>query len=78
MTTGPLEARMAAHRTALPERPRVGLVLRSDNAAVLEKILHGILTLRGHRHDEASGSEWFVTNPEEIEAIYDAIMGAHA
>lgn len=74
MTTGPLESRMATHRTALPEDPRVELVIRSNNGALLEKIIHGVLTLRGHRCDGTGGTEWFSTNCFEIEQIYYAVV----
>jgi T5orf172 domain len=73
MTTGPLEDRMAAHRTALPDAPKVAVIIRTENAALLEKVLHGILTLRGHRYDASGGSEWFTTNPQEVVDLYEWI-----
>jgi hypothetical protein len=70
MTTTSVAVRMAAHRTALPEAPELALVVRSENSALLEKVVHGVLTLRGLRSDESGGSEWFITNPRELAAIY--------
>ena len=49
MTTRDLSIRLAALGTALPEVPAV-LIFRTDNAPVLEKVFHNILTLRGRRH----------------------------
>ncbi|GAA4937955.1 GIY-YIG nuclease family protein [Actinomycetospora succinea] len=78
MTTGQLDKRMETHRTALPESPRVPLVIRHENAAVLERVLHGILLLRGHALDSVATSEWFLTNPDELEGIYRFVMGQDA
>ena len=75
MTTTSVGVRMAAHRTALPEGPVLTLVVRTDNAAILERVIHGILTLRGLRSDESGGSEWFMTNAEELRAIHEFAVG---
>lgn len=74
MTTTSVEVRMAAHRTALPEPPVVGLVIRTENAALAEKVIHGVLTLRGRRLDDSGGSEWFVTSPEEIASVWRRVV----
>lgn len=75
MTAGQLSSRMESHRTALPEAPRLALVIETDYAATLEKIIHGVLTLRGKRTPGTGGTEWFTTTPQEIEAIYHAALG---
>jgi hypothetical protein len=54
--------------TAMPEAPSVALLVRTDDAFTLEKALHHILKLRGKSID-APGTEWFVTNPAEVEEI---------
>lgn len=76
MTTGELRHRMAQHATGAPEAPTVALVIRTDNAALLEKTVHGVLTYRGRRDDPSGGSEWFVSNPGEILEIYRSIGGS--
>lgn len=76
MTTSSVAIRMATHQTALPEIPCVALVINCDNAALLEKVLHGVLTLRGQRSDEAGGSEWFITNIDELVDIFEQVVGA--
>ena len=68
--TGSVAARLDAHRTALPEAPVLAVRLRVDNASTVERVIHGVLALRGLRSDQAGGSEWYVTNPAEIESIY--------
>ncbi len=75
MTTTSVAVRMAAHRTALPEAPRLGLIVRTDNAALLENVIHGVLSMRGARSEESGGSEWFVTNLDEVVAIYQFAVG---
>ena len=74
MTTTSVSQRMAAHQTALPESPRLGLVIRTDSAGLLEKIIQGVLTLRGRRSEAAGGSEWFITTIDEIRDIYETIL----
>lgn len=75
MTTTSVAVRMAAHRTALPEFPQLGLLVRTTDAALLEKVIHGILSLRGAQTEESGGSEWFNTNLEELISIYRFVEG---
>ena len=70
MTTTSVQQRVASHQTALPEIPEMAILIRSDNAALLERVIHGILTMRGRRMDESAGSEWFSTNEIELIDIY--------
>jgi hypothetical protein len=72
-TVDPLGRVIAQAGTALPERPRVALVIRTNQAAVLETAIHAVLTLRGRKAQSAVGSEWFLTNADEVEAIADWI-----
>lgn len=44
-------------RTALPEEPEVGLIIKCDDASVLEKALHRILRLEDKCLEQAPGSE---------------------
>jgi hypothetical protein len=75
MSAGQLSARLEAHRTALPEAPHLALLIETDNAATLEKVIHGVLTLRGKRSEGTGGAEWFTTTPDEIEEIYRSTLG---
>lgn len=72
-TTGPLAARLASFSTALPERPRMAVVIRTHDASLLEKALQTVLSYRGRWLSEAAGSEWYATNPDEIVHLYDLI-----
>ncbi len=60
--------------TAMPEAPTVALIVKTDQAYPLEKALHYILVLRGKGAD-SPGTEWFITNPGEIEEIVRWITG---
>jgi len=65
----PLTRVLSQASTALPERPHIALVVRTQHPGAWESALHGILTLRGLRVEEIPGSEWFLTSPEEVLAI---------
>jgi Meiotically up-regulated gene 113 len=52
--------------TALPERPIIALVYRTDFPLEWERILHSVLTVRGVRMQSSPGSEWFVTSPDVV------------
>jgi hypothetical protein len=70
-TTGPLPARLRAYSTALPERPRVAVLIHTNRASTLELALHYVLRYRGQSHEEAGGNEWFMTTPDEIAFLYE-------
>jgi hypothetical protein len=70
MTTTHVTSRMSAHIAALPEVPALGLVIRTDHGTTLERVIHGVLTLRGRRLEDSGGSEWFLTNLDELRDIY--------
>ncbi len=55
--------------TALPEKPHIALVIRNDHPEMVEKIIHNILYLKGKAVDDCIGSEWYMTNPKEVEQI---------
>ena len=55
--------------TALPEAPVIAFTWKMENADQAERALHGILSVMGRSSNQALGSEWFLTNPEELEAL---------
>lgn len=70
MTTGSVESRINDQiGTALPERPQILIAHETDDAALLERVIHGIFELRGQRIDDAVGTEWFDTNADEVRSI---------
>jgi hypothetical protein len=60
---------LAQAATALPEKPVVGLVLRTKYSLALEKALQNVLTLRSLAIEDAPGNEWFLTSPAEVIAL---------
>ena len=50
--------------------PIIALLLETDKPKVLEKTIHGILTLRGVHLKHEQGKEWFLTSPNEVIDIY--------
>lgn len=61
--------------TALPERPRVVVTEACNESVLLERALHAILELRGHKVRDAPGNEWYDTNPTEVRELIDFIRG---
>ena len=60
--------------TAIPaERFKLGLHIKTDKPEEIERIIHGILKVRGQHIEEAPGTEWFLTSPSEVEEIYNFI-----
>lgn len=57
-------------RTALPEYPKVSLVIKTDEFALMEITIQNILKLQGKHKQDAPGREWFITSPSEVEQIY--------
>jgi len=79
LTRGEVSGRIKAQgtRTALSREPVIGLIIRTDDSAALEKALHNSLRLidalvpdRGKR----VGDEWFYTSPEYIEKWFAAFQ----
>ena len=60
--------------TALPENPVIALLIKTDDAAGLEKVIHSSLSFKGKRLNEARGEEWFLTNTEEIANVVNIIL----
>jgi hypothetical protein len=61
--------------TCFPRPPIIGLVIRTDNARSLERLLHSALTLAGKRITAGGGSEWFLTSPDHLERWHEAYLG---
>ncbi len=55
-------------RTSLSRLPTVGLVIRTDDSAALEKALHSSLRLIEAEVPDSPGVEWFITSPARVEA----------
>ena len=62
-------------RTALPECPKVGLIIKTNELNLMEKTIQNILRLRGKQKQDAPGNEWFITSPSEVETVYESIFG---
>jgi hypothetical protein len=69
----PLTRILSQAATALPEKPHVAIIIHTDQPAVLESTLHGALTLRGRLIEDSPGSEWFLTNPDEVLALAQSL-----
>ncbi len=65
-TVGVVAERVIGQGTALPERPRVAIVWKTDKSEQWEQVLHNLLKSYGQDIPEAPGKEWFNTTPEEI------------
>ena len=53
-------------KTASPEKPVVGLVVKCSDGYRLEHALHAILKLYHCEIEGATGAEWFRTSPETV------------
>lgn len=62
-------------RTALPEYPTVGLIIKTDEFALMETTIQNILKLQGKHIQNAPGTEWFLTSPSEVETVYENNFG---
>ena len=62
----------------LPEKPILALIIRTDDCYALETKIHDELKRRGCWLDPKSGAdvigtEWFLTNPTQVEGIFKSI-----
>ena len=62
-------------RTALPEYPKVGLIIKTDELRLMETTIQNILKIQGKQKQDAPGKEWFVTSPSEVEQVYENNFG---
>ncbi len=73
-TNGKVSQRIANQgKTNLPEVPVIGLQILTDNSKELEKAIHSVLEARGKKVSGSVGNEWYLTNPEDVENIYNLI-----
>ena len=70
---GEADGRIRGQATGLPENPKIGLHIKTDKEAEIERIIHDILKVRGKHKDDTPGREWFLTSPSEVEEIYKFI-----
>ena len=60
--------------TSMPESPETGLIIKTDNPSDLEQSIHGILREFNTHIEDAPGREWFRTNPDQVEEIYNNLL----
>ena len=74
-TQGDVESRVRSQLgTATAEMPEI-LTLCKENGDAWERILHGCLSLSNrHASGDGVGTEWFVTNPDEIRKIIEFVQ----
>lgn len=68
-------SRILQQVTPMPENPIILGTFEHDDSQTLERALHCVLALRGKRKQDAPGSEWFITTPEEIRDLISTILG---
>lgn len=68
--TNNLKRRIVQLSESGPNSLIIGLVIRSDNAIALEKIIHKKLTGKGQAIKMAHRQEWFESNLSQIKNIY--------
>lgn len=60
--------------TCYPELPHLALIIRCADSAKLESAVHSILRYKNRWLEDAPGSEWFLTSPDEVEHIYNSLL----
>lgn len=71
----PISRILSQTRTALPEYPKVGLIIKTDELSLMESTIQNILRLQGKQKQDAPGNEWFITSPSEVEQVYETNFG---
>ncbi len=69
----PIQRVLGQCGTCYPEMPHISLIINWEDSARLETAIHSILKYQDKWLEEAPGTEWFMTNPEEIKKIYKEI-----
>lgn len=64
--------------TEMPEHPKIGLIIKTDTPGDIEKRIHEILKATDRHIENAPGAEWFLTNPDAVEKIYDNLLGGQS
>ncbi len=62
----PLIRVLSQTSTALPEKPRIDFIIRTEDSSLLETTIHSVLKMRHQQCEGSPGSEWFDTNPDEV------------
>lgn len=57
--------------TGMPEKPEIALVIQTNVPVEVEKAIHKLLDR--DRMSDASGTEWFITNPSKVKELYEII-----
>jgi len=57
-------------KTGMPEEPRMGLIIKTDDHVNMEKAIQSLLEVLGRKCEESPGKEWYITSPSEVERIY--------
>lgn len=70
----PINRILSQTRTALPEYPKVGLIIKTDESSLMEGVIQNILRLQDKQKQDAPGNEWFITSSSEVERIYENIL----
>lgn len=67
------ERRVKSQTSGYPEPPIIGLLLRTDDCATLEKVIHKLLKYSGKHIKVRQGEEWFMTNPRQVAKLWNEI-----
>jgi hypothetical protein len=62
----PLIRILSQASTALPEKPTIEFIIKTEDSSLLELMIHSVFKLKGKHIKDSPGSEWFDTNPEEV------------
>jgi len=62
--------------TALPELPCITRQLRVPNCEHFEKAIHATLKSWHRHYYQGAGTEWFFTNPDEVESLWNRELKA--
>lgn len=57
----------------LPEKPILALTMKTDKSEILEKIIHNILIYHDRQCENTHRTDWFSTNPKEVENIFKSV-----
>ncbi|HEX7891268.1 MAG TPA: GIY-YIG nuclease family protein [Ramlibacter sp.] len=69
------ESRIMQQVTPMPEKPEILGQFQHPEVDNLEKAVQYTLKARGKRKSDAPGAEWFLTTPQEIALVIQAILG---
>jgi len=70
----PLQRIFSQAGTCYPELPHIALIIKCERSSQLESALHSVLKFRNRWIENAPGTEWFITSPEEVESIYQMLI----